>query len=54
MESTYASAWKRWTVFMQVCHHNPTTVFINCAESTQQQVVRLLLMFAAYCLDALG
>ena len=39
---------------MQVCHHNPTTAFINCMESTQQQVVRLLLMFVAYCLDALS
>ena len=39
---------------MQVCHHNPTTAFIHCAESTQQQVVHLLLMFVAYCLDALG
>ena len=53
-QKTYASAWKKWNVFMQVCHHNPTTAFIHCAESTQQQVVHLLLMFVAYCLDALG
>jgi len=39
---------------MQVYHHNPTTASIHCAESTQQQVVRLLLIFVAYCLDALG
>ena len=53
-QRTYASAWKKWTVFMQVCHHNPTAAIINCTASTQLQVVRLLLMFVAYCLDALG
>lgn len=39
---------------MQVCHHNPTAAFINCAERTHLQVVHLLLMFVTYCLEALG
>jgi hypothetical protein len=52
-QKTYASAWKKWTVFMQVCHHNPTEAVVNCAESTQQQVVHLLLMFVTYCLEDL-
>jgi len=39
---------------MQVCHHNPTAAFINCAERTHLQVVHLLLMFVTYCLEALS
>ena len=28
----YNSTWKKWTVFMQTCHHNPTDDEINCKD----------------------
>ena len=53
-QRTYASALKKWRVFMQVCHHHPTEDFINCHGMTEMDVVRLLLMFVTFCLDTLG
>lgn len=49
----YNSIWKKWTVFMQTCHHNPTEDHINCKGINQQQLLQLLLMFVAYCVNVL-
>ena len=32
---SYDSTWKKWTVFMQTCHHNPSEHQINCKDITQ-------------------
>ena len=53
-QRTYASAWKKWMVFLQVCHHNPTNNFIHCVGFRTKQKVKLLLMFMTYCLETLG
>jgi len=41
---SYDSIWKTWTLFMQICHHNPSEDQINCTDITQQQLLKLLLM----------
>jgi len=38
---------------MQTCHHNPSEDQINCTNITQQQLLELLLMFVAYCVNVL-
>jgi len=40
-------------VFMQTCHHYPTDDQINCKAITHQQLLGLLLMFVAYCVNVL-
>ena len=35
------------------CHHNPSADQINCKNITQQQLLELLLIFVAYCVDIL-
>jgi hypothetical protein len=52
-QRVYASTWKKWTVFMKTCHHNPTNDDINCKHTTQQKLLELLLMFVAYCINVL-
>jgi hypothetical protein len=50
---SYDSTWRKWKVFMQTCHHNPTEDQINCANITQPKLLELLLMFVAYCVNVL-
>jgi len=52
-QRVYASTWKKWTVFMKTCHHNPTNDDISCKYIYQQQLLELLLMFVAYCVNVL-
>ena len=52
-QRVYASTWKKWTVFMKTCHHNPTSDDISCKNINQQQLLELLLMFVAYCVNML-
>ena len=49
----YDSTWKKWTVFMQTYHHNPTDDQINCKDISSKQLLELLLMFVAYCVNLL-
>jgi hypothetical protein len=49
----YNSIWKKWTVFMQTCHHNPSVDTIACKNINQQELLELLLMFVAYCVNVL-
>jgi hypothetical protein len=38
---------------VQTCHHNPSEDQINFTDITQQQLLELLLMFVAYCVNVL-
>ncbi len=49
----YDSIWKTWTLFMQICHHNPSEDQINCTDITQQQLLKLLLMFLKKALTSI-
>jgi hypothetical protein len=49
---SYNSTWRKWTVFMQTCHHNPSEDQINCKDITQPKLLELL-MFVAYCINVL-
>ena len=49
----YNSTWKKWTVFMQTSHHHPTDDQINCKDISSHQLLELLLMFIAYCVNVI-
>ena len=36
---------------MQTCHHNPTAEYIDCTQTSHDQLLQLLLMFVSYCVD---
>ena len=38
---------------MQTCHHNPSSAVIGCTNLDQQQLLQLLMMFVAYCINIL-
>jgi hypothetical protein len=52
-QRTYNSTWKKWIVFMQTCHHDPTTAYINCTQTSHDKLLQLLFMFISYCVDTL-
>ena len=38
---------------MQTCHHNPSAAVIGCTGMDQQQLLQMLMMFVAYCVNVL-
>ena len=50
-QRSYNSTWKKWVVFMQTCHHNPTATSVACADIDHDHLLQLLLMFVSYIVD---
>lgn len=50
-QRSYNSTWKKWVVFMQTCHHNPTAAYVACTNIDHDQLLQLLLMFVSYVVD---